>query len=131
VILVLDSSAIVAWMMPDECWTDLDQIMMDYDQLSAPSLLWVELHNVFLINERRGRLPLGSAEKAMTRFEAVGVIYDQTPSSADSLMLARRHELTFYDALYLESALRLGAALASRDMRLIKAAKAEGITTYA
>jgi predicted nucleic acid-binding protein len=46
-----------------------------------------------------------------------------------ALDLAVRHNLSAYDASYLELALRLGASLHSNDRPLKAAAKAEGLST--
>jgi predicted nucleic acid-binding protein len=45
--------------------------------------------------------------------------------------LARRHNLTFYDAAYLELALREDIALATLDHALVRAATAEGVLLIA
>ncbi len=50
------------------------------------------------------------------------------PDEVAVLELARRHELTFYDAAYLELAQRENYTLATFDHDLIAAAKAEGVT---
>jgi len=42
-------------------------------------------------------------------------------------LIARRHGLSAYDALYLALALELGAILATNDRQLVRAALAEGI----
>ena len=52
-------------------------------------------------------------------------------SSLDSAMrLAREHGLSFYDACYLELALRMGAGLASRDIRLMEVARAASVDVH-
>lgn len=43
------------------------------------------------------------------------------------MALARRHQLTVYDAAYLELALRRGALLATFDRALANAARAEKV----
>ena len=48
----------------------------------------------------------------------------------DTLSLARLHELTVYDAAYLELAVRLGLPLASLDTQLKEAAAAAGVPAY-
>jgi predicted nucleic acid-binding protein len=47
------------------------------------------------------------------------------------LALARSHALSSYDATYLELAQRLGAALASFDRQLNRAAGAIGVALFA
>lgn len=49
------------------------------------------------------------------------------PSNDETLRLARESGLTYYDAAYLELALRRGAQLASRDRQLVAAARAHGV----
>jgi predicted nucleic acid-binding protein len=46
------------------------------------------------------------------------------------LSLARTHNLSAYDAAYLELALRRGLSLASLDANLKTAAKAAGVAEY-
>lgn len=47
-----------------------------------------------------------------------------------TMELARRHQLTSYDACYLELAMREGAPLATLDQRLKQAADSEGVRVY-
>jgi prevent-host-death family protein len=51
--------------------------------------------------------------------------------SASSLRLARKHSLTFYDAAYLELAVRRNAPLATLDTRLATAARSESVSVIA
>ena len=52
---------------------------------------------------------------------------DTTPNLDAAFVLARRHRLSFYDALYLELAMRHEVALATLDSALDRAAAAEGL----
>lgn len=125
--LVIDASALVGWLMPDESGIDLPALAAEHEDIVAPWLLWAELRNILIVSERRGRIPLGSAEQITDAVDALGIILDTTPAGAVVLDLARRHRLTVYDALYLELALRQGAALASLDAALLAAARAEAV----
>lgn len=125
--IVLDASAIVGWIMPDETGIDLDPVIASGAALLAPSLMWIELRNILIVSERRGRLPLGMADQIADSVDALGITLDHAASSPVVMDLARRHGLTAYDALYLELALRHGAALATLDAKLRAAAVAEGV----
>lgn len=125
--LVVDASVLLATIMPDEAGFDLRSVCAPYAEVMAPGLLWVELRNVLLAAERRGRLPEGALESALEDVEAVAIVLDHLPRSAALIGLARQHRLSTYDALYLELALRCGADLATLDARLATAATAEGI----
>ncbi|MFT3876318.1 MAG: type II toxin-antitoxin system VapC family toxin [Propioniciclava sp.] len=125
--LVVDSSLLLSSLLPDEAGPDLEELFDSYDEVTAPWLLWVELRNILLVAERRGRLPAGSAEEILEVIDELGIALDQTPRSASVMRLARRHDLSAYDALYLELALHRDATLATLDQRLQKAAAAEGV----
>lgn len=125
--LVLDASALVGWVMPDERGIDLPGLAARHEDITAPWLLWAELRNILVVNERRGRIPAGSAEQIADAVDGLGIVLDTAPAGAVVLDLARRHRLTVYDALYLELALRQGAALASLDAALLAAAQAEAV----
>lgn len=129
--LVLDASALIGWAMPDESNLDLEPVLMSHDVVLAPWLLWVELRNILLVSERRGRLPAGMVEQLVSTFDALAINLDTSPDGPVVIDLARRHSLSAYDALYLETALRHGAELASLDQALIRAARAEGVKVVA
>ena len=127
--LVIDASALVASVMPDEIGIDLPVLVAEHEDIVAPWLLWAELRNILIVSERRGRIPVGSVEQITDAIDALGIVLDTTPAGAVVLDLARRHRLTVYDALYLELALRQGATLASLDQALLVAARAEAVLT--
>lgn len=125
--LVIDASALVGWLMPDESGIDLPALAAEHENIVAPWLLWAELRNILVASERRGRIPLGAAEQITDAVDALGIALDTAPAGSVVLELARRHRLTVYDALYLELALRRGATLASLDTALLAAARAETV----
>lgn len=127
--LIIDASALIAWVMPDEAGLDLDRALALHGDVIAPWLLWVELRNILLVSERRGRLSAGMAEQIIEPLDGLGFLLDTNPSSQVVMELSRRHGLTAYDALYLECALRHGGALATLDKPLSRAAEAEGVAT--
>ena len=125
--LILDASALIGWIMPDEAGIDLEPLIARGEPLLAPWLIWVELRNILIVSERRGRLPAGMGDQIADAVDALQIQLDSSASSAVVMDLARRHGLTAYDALYLETALRHGAMLATLDGRLRAAAVAEAV----
>jgi predicted nucleic acid-binding protein len=125
--LVLDASALAGWLMPDEGSTDLVRLAAHHDGFVAPLLLWVEIRNILVVAERRGRRPQEHVDLAIETIGELGIVLDTAPSSASVLGLCRRHRLTTYDALYLDLALREKAELATLDTALAQAARAEGV----
>jgi predicted nucleic acid-binding protein len=46
------------------------------------------------------------------------------------MQIVRQYQLTFYDASYLELAIRMGAVLATQDGQLIRAALAANVPLF-
>ena len=127
---VVDASVAASWLLPDE---GHPVAAMAYDRLTndtalVPSLWWFEMRNLFIVNERRGRLDSNKTDKALSLLRALPIQLDSHPDELSLMRLARRHRLTAYDAAYLELALRENLALATLDAALASAALAEGVT---
>lgn len=90
-----------------------------------PAHWWFELRNVLLVGERRRRLVRRQIGRFLALLQELDIDEDRRPDEVTAFDLARRHGLTFYDAAYLELALRHGA-IATLDEALVKAASAEG-----
>jgi predicted nucleic acid-binding protein len=126
---VIDASISAAWILPDE--TDpfaercLDALERDY--VTVPMIWWFEIRNLLIMAERRGRIAPKHTLIALAAVARYPIRQDHSPEETATLRLARSHGLTFYDAAYLELALRLAAPLATLDRRLKDAAVAEGL----
>ncbi len=125
--LVLDASALASWLMPDEAGMDLAELAESHEVFAAPWLIWAEIRNILVVNERRGRIAAAVSDQALEMIGQLGILLDTAPSNAAVMTLCRKHGLTAYDALYLEMALREGAVLATHDVALRRAASAEGV----
>ena len=127
--VVIDSSVAVAWLMPDE-QPDFLKATLENDAFLdcvAPHLFWFELRNVLLVNERRERLTPSQRVEALSLLSSLPIRLAELSDDAISFALARKHNLTFYDASYLALAIEEGASIATFDKRLKKAALAEGV----
>ena len=127
---VLDSSVTMAWVLRDEQSAQADAALEQVAEIGgiAPALWWVEVRNVLVIAECRGRLTQEDTATAVQAIDALGIHLDHAPDNASLLRLARTHGLSAYDALYLELAVRQQRPLATLDHKLRVAAQAEGIT---
>lgn len=129
---ILDCSIAVAWCFEDEASETCDALLERVRDEGAlvPSLWYLELGNVMIQAERRGRIMPADVS---TRLELIGdlpiVIDDETPLRAfhETLALARAQNLTTYDATYLELAIRRGLPLATNDKRLRSAGIHTGV----
>lgn len=79
------------------------------------------------MNERRGRLAESDTAVFLRALTGLPITIDRSSQDeTTTLLLARKHRLSVYDASYLELARREGVALATLDRELIRAAQSEG-----
>ncbi len=123
----------MAWVLGDEQSARADASLEQVVEIGgiAPALWWVEVRNVLVMAERRGRLTQADTAAAVQALDALGIRLDHAPDNTSVLQLARTHSLTAYDAMYLELAIRQQRPLATLDRTLSAAAQAEGITLTA
>ena len=126
---VVDCSTAAAWVLADEHSEPADLAL---DAVTAhgarvPALWWVEIRNVLLKAERRGRIAPADTEAALSMLGNLRIRLDRAPRGGEVLRLARTHGLTAYDAVYLELALRDRRPLATLDRELARAAEEAGV----
>jgi predicted nucleic acid-binding protein len=126
---VIDASVTASWLLPDETDARAERAyaLLDTDSAVVPGIWWFELRNVFIINERRGRIDREKTERALGLLAGLPIQLDHAAEETALLSLARRHHLTAYDAAYLELAQRQGLPLATLDDALTRAAQAENV----
>jgi predicted nucleic acid-binding protein len=130
---VLDCSVAATWFFADEKAPETDILRQRAIDKGAvvPSLWHLEIGNVFWMAEKRGRMKTSDTVIHMDFIKLLPLEIDATPlthSLPEILSLSRLHNLTVYDATYLELALRRGIALATRDKALRQAAEKLGLT---
>lgn len=128
--LVLDASVAMAWCFEDEHDPGAEAVLdrLRGDHAIVPGLWALEVANVLLSAERRGRLTEAQAQRFVALLEQLPIRVDEAPADlAGVLSAGRRHDLSAYDAGYLVLAERLGAPLATLDARLAAAARAAGV----
>jgi predicted nucleic acid-binding protein len=123
---VLDSSVVATWVFGDEVSAATDHLArrLETDVGVAPAMFPFELGNVLLLGLRRGRLKAELVVGQLERLAGMSIEIEEPPSGVTLLAtwrVANDHRLTFYDASYLELALRRGLPLATLDAELIAA----------
>ncbi|MEO6811114.1 MAG: type II toxin-antitoxin system VapC family toxin, partial [Isosphaeraceae bacterium] len=132
---VLDCSVTMAWCFDDEATAYTNSVR---DQLTdgravVPSLWPLEVVNATLVGERRKRLDEARGQRFLTLLDALPIIVDDETvhrAFGEIAHLARAHQLSAYDAAYLELAMRLGLPLATLDSKLKAAAQAVGVSLF-
>jgi predicted nucleic acid-binding protein len=130
--LVLDSSVTLAWVHNEETTQAVLHVLDCVIASGAwvPSLWRIEVANVLEMSVRRNRMGSDLRNKALANLSLLPISLDpETDRQAwgATLLLAERHRLTLYDAVYLELALRRTMPLATLDNELRAAATAEGV----
>ena len=126
---VIDASVASAWMLDDESAPFADEIheIVRINGGLVPQHWHFEIRNALLMSVRRGRITTDSVGMRLRRLRQLTIRTDMDPNLDAAFYLAQTHHLTFYDALYLELALRRGTQLATLDNALERAATAEGV----
>lgn len=125
--LVLDASIAVAWLFDDERTEAAHAAMRQVVAEGAvvPSLWRLEVANVLRNAVRRGRCNEAYVDRSLARLARLAIKRDEeTDNQAWGMTrtLARREDLSLYDAAYLELAIRRNLPLASCDKALLAAA---------
>ena len=89
-----------------------------------------EVANSLLFAERRGRLPPGGARLRLRSLNDLAIDFDDSSDVETALALAFEHNLTMYDAIYLELARRTGFPLATLDDDLVQVAPNSGVELF-
>jgi predicted nucleic acid-binding protein len=133
---VLDASITLAWFFDDETdpYADAVEDALTTATAFVPSLWYLEVANALLVGERRKRTTEAKVTQFLSLLKQLPIVPDdETAYRAwqESLVLARAHDLSVYDASYLELAMRHGLPLASNDAKLKAAAKSVGVEEFA
>ena len=130
---VLDASVAGPWALADEPSEAASRIAtrLFIEEAIAPPLWWYEVRNLLVVCERRGRIEKSDSDYFLARLDSYPIKIDSEIARDETLELARKHQLTIYDAAYLELAIRSSVPLATLDRALEAAAIAEGIKIVA
>lgn len=129
--VVLDASIALTWCFDDEGGEYSEAVLdaLSTSEPFAPGLWPLEVANTLVLAIRRKRLAAKAAEQRFAFFRALPIQLEHAPSElvfGSIRALAVEHDLTIYDAAYLELALRLDCSLATVDSRLRAAAVKHG-----
>jgi predicted nucleic acid-binding protein len=132
-LLILDSSATLAWIFGDETTEAIRQVFDAVADNGAvvPALWRLEVANSLTMAVRNRRIDPNFRRAALADLALLDITTDQQTDFfawTDTLNLADHFHLTVYDAAYLELARRRTLPLATLDQELRTAATAIGVT---
>ena len=133
--LVLDCSVAMSWCFEEEASDYADRVLdaLEEGEAFVPSVWPLEVANVLVVAERRGRLKVGESARFLELLQSLPIFVEEVSlprATGAVLSLARELDLSVYDASYLELAMRSGVALATHDQALAKAADAAGVPRF-
>ena len=106
---------------------------LDEHEGLVPSIWPLEVANVLIVAERHARLTEADSARFVDLLGALPISVKNVAFSRATgavLSTARKGRLSSYDASYLELAMRTGAALATRDRGLRRAAGEAGVELF-
>jgi predicted nucleic acid-binding protein len=126
---VVDASILACWALDDESHPIAEKALATIcnEEAISPCLLWFEIRNILVVNERRKRITEAESRAFLRRLNALRIAEDSNADEAEVLRMSRAHKLTVYDAAYLELSKRTGARLATLDDALLGAAIKEDV----
>lgn len=123
---VLDASVVLAAVFDDEASPDADRVLerLERESAIAPAHWPLEVANAIRTAERRGRLTAAElpALRSMLTALPIDIVPVELSTALGVLETARHHDLTAYDAAYLDLAYVRDLELATIDLRLRQAA---------
>jgi predicted nucleic acid-binding protein len=130
--LVLDASIALSWCFEDESTPAGRQVLsrLDEDAGLVPSHWYLEIVNALVIAERRRRITAARVDDYLHQLSVLEIEVDHRASERafeQLLPLCRAHQLTSYDAAYLDLAHRHRLPLATCDIDLGRAAAQLGV----
>lgn len=125
---VLDNSVAMAWCFEDERGQYSISVLRILGMCEAfvPSFWPLEVGNALIVAERRKRIDKVESDKFIERLNLFPInieIHDPKRIFSEIVPLAREHQLSTYDAAYLDLALRRNLPIAALDASIVKAAK--------
>ena len=133
--MVVDVSVVLTWVIHDEQDELANEVARLYrtTDFVVPFLFRWEIASALALSLRRKRCRRDDVVAYLENLSGMPFQYDEISTKtawSDTLELAIDHNLTVYDAAYLELARRESIPLATLDAEMKKAAKAAGVKLF-
>ena len=129
--IVIDCSILITGTAKDETSILADEILGKLESLEleaiVPSIFFLEVANVLVSNLRRNRINASELEQYTKLFSILPIRQDEGGNMRDIIQLAVKHDLSAYDAAYLELAKRNNYPLVTLDKKLDEVAKKSNV----
>jgi predicted nucleic acid-binding protein len=124
--IVLDASALLAFVLSDEEGQVVEDLMHEIvehnGQILVPALFWFEVSNSLVTAVRRSRITADELSAIEADISVLPISAEQSPTPFTRQRIREfslRHNLSAYDAAYLELAARYDLRLKTFDTHLL------------
>jgi predicted nucleic acid-binding protein len=130
---IFDASISLAWCFDDERTSQTDALLnrlRDGSPAVVPQVWPLEVTNVLVLAGKKKRITAARRREFLAMLQGAPITVEMLSRKTlfnDVLLLAEKHNLTSYDASYLELAMRLALPLATVDKDLVRAADDAGV----
>jgi predicted nucleic acid-binding protein len=129
---VVDNSVVMAWCFEDESSNYADQVLerLALSQGFVPAIWPLEVCNMLLVAEKKNRIGEADSIRFIELLNQLPIIVEQeSPErmTREIFALARTHNVSSYDASYLDLAMRKGLPIATLDKNLSDAARRSNV----
>ena len=127
---IIDASATLNWLFGENRRSQSTAKVFAESKPAAPWLWRLEVVNAILAQERRKQITQNQGTRFLQILEALDIEIMGEPIDRDLeklALVARPHQLTAYDTVYLDLAINLGLPLCTMDQNLKDAANRLGV----
>jgi predicted nucleic acid-binding protein len=126
-LVVVDASVAVKWVLPEAHGDDAEELAEQRNsgevRLIAPRLIVVEVASAISKRCRRSQLTMSAGEEAFRLFEiGCPFLVDEAPHVRAALGLSVKHQMSFWDSIYLVLAMDSESDLVTADARFYRSA---------
>ena len=127
--IVVDSSIVIKWFVPEPYSTEARRILNEYQtgelSLRAPDLINAEVGNIVWKKHRFEGLAAEDAQEIIHAFHTLIFVLTSTADLLDvAYQLAVNHQRTVYDALYIALSIQEQCQFVTADEKLVNAVRA-------
>lgn len=131
---ILDCSVYISWCLQEGGIEKSSKILeaITKNEISVPSLWIYEVTNTLNVAVKRKRITIAEAHQLIKDIQLLPIELDK-PTNDNMLNMfniANEHNLSAYDASYIELALRTNLPITSFDKDVVKVAKKFGIKIF-
>ena len=120
-ILVVDTSVVAQWYLPEQHTEVAMRLFGEKHELHAPPLLFLELDNVLCRNLRQGRINISEAASIRKEIREVKIQLHGGEHMLDlAFGLAVHSRCSMYDAVFLSLAQFIKGSLVTADLKLLR-----------